>query len=175
MTSKMVRKRAAQIREAVLKRRRKQWLLVAGAVIVAATFLVKDVFRDRLKELSASISTAERIESEDEARQVLLEEQNTLALAQRTMQDQGKLQKPPSKLTLQMDANLLWQSYSEVSENVENISSLLDKLPQRGEYARYLRGERDDMRQDLAKKLIEIQKSVKEKTPSRWAFEDTSK
>jgi hypothetical protein len=163
MTSKMVRKRAAQIRDAQLMRRRKRRLIVAGSFIVIATFLAKDVFRERLKDLSDSLAATERIESEGEARHVLLEQQNILALAQREMQaDQAGTLEAPSKLTLQMDANYLRQGHSEASEDIENISVLLDKLPQRGEWVRHLQTERDEVRQELAKEEHEIQECVKE-------------
>ena len=163
MTSKMVRKRTAQIHEAELLRRKKRRLIVAGSILVVATFLVKDVFRDRLKELSDTLAATEHIESEAEAKHMLLEQQNALNLAQREMQAHpaGPL-KAPSKLTLQMDANFLWQGHYEASEDIENISALFDKLPQRGEGALRLRSERDDLRRELSEEQARIQKSVTE-------------
>jgi hypothetical protein len=63
MTSKAAAKRAAETKRKNQQARRKRRLTIVGALIVFATFTVREVFREQLKGLSDSIAAAENLET----------------------------------------------------------------------------------------------------------------
>jgi hypothetical protein len=163
MTSKVVKNRAAQTLETQRKRRLRRRLIIGGALVVLATFLVKEVLRDWLKGLSDSIAAAQNVESQGQAQTVLLAQQLQLSLAQSQLAAAlATPQKAPtiSRVNLQTEVATLRQLCAQASKDVEDTSALLDKLPQRGEGARYLREKRDEIRQNLEKLQKESQKTV---------------
>lgn len=128
-----------------------------------ATFLVKDVFRDWLKGLSDSIVAAQNVESEGQAQSVLLLEQERLSLAQRQLSTVlASPQETPaiSQVNLQAEVATLQQLCAQAAKDVEATSAVLNKLPQRGEGARYLRGRRDELRKELDKLQKEGQRTA---------------
>lgn len=163
MTSNVVKKRAAQTLETQRKRRLKRRLIIGGAAVVLATFLVKEVLRDWLKGVSDSIAAARNVESQDQAQTVLLVQQERLSSVQSRLA--AALATPQkaatiSKINLETEVATLQQLCAQAANDVKDTSALLDKLPQRGEGARYLRGERDEIRQDLENLQNETQKTV---------------
>lgn len=164
MTSKVVKKRAVQtLLETQRKRRLRRMMIIGGAVLVLATFLFKEVLRDWLKGLSDSIAAAQSVESQGQAQTMLLVQQEKLSFAQSQLAAAlATPQKAPaiSKINLQSEVATLQQLCTEAAKDVDDISALLDKLPRRGEDARYLHGKRDEIRQDLEKLQNETQKNV---------------
>jgi hypothetical protein len=168
MTSKVVKKRAAQTLEEQRQRRLKRRLIVGGAVVVLVTFLIKEVLRDWLKGLSESIAAAQNVESQEEDRTMLLVQQERLSIAQGQLAALANPQQKAaavSKINLQTEIGTLQQLCAQAAADVANTSALLDKLPQRGEGARYLRAERDHVQQDLQKLQKETKNTVTNLVP----------
>jgi len=133
------------------------WTLV-GALVVFLTYVVKEIFRERLKNISESLTSTENIYTIHQDTDVLWEKLMSLESQLAALGSQGGRADPASSANIakliQRNAKTLSERVSNASIMFDQTSRLLDKLPSR---QRHLRSERDR----LAIELEDMKKAVK--------------
>ncbi len=158
MPSKLIQRRET---EAARVEKRKKWkriLVIVGVLIVGVTFIVKEIFRDQLKDSSDRIGTA--LASVEKQESVTTSEARLMSLNKQITQLNVLLEsiKEGERVTpgqVAEGVTAMTQMYVDASDMVDLVSAVQDALPNQGDI---LPKQRTKVRDDLGKLQTSLRK-----------------